>query len=95
MLAVCARMNEISDIFEQLSFISVKTQDNKTVLDTYRLLKKVMREWGNTFVTQKNLIDNEIREYLNYIKRELMCFKEVFILILECCKSRKLEIQLL
>ena len=87
MLAVCARMNEISDIFEQLSFISVKTQDNKTVLDTYRLLKKVMREWGNTFVTQKNLIDNEIREYLNYIKRELMCFKEVFILILECCKS--------
>ena len=77
MLAVCNRMNEISDIFEQLCFVSLKTHDNKTVTDTYKLMKKIMKEWGATFVQQKDLIDIEIREYLNYMKRELMCFKEV------------------
>lgn len=77
MIAVCNRMSEISDIFEQLCFISIKTKDNKTVTDTYKLLKKIMKEWGNTFVRQKDLIDIEIREYLNYAKRELICFKEV------------------
>lgn len=70
-------MNEISDIFEQLCFISIKTHDNKTVTDTYKLMKKIMKEWGGTFVQQKDLIDIEIREYLNYMKRELMCFKDV------------------
>jgi hypothetical protein len=77
MIAVCSRMTEISEIFEQLSFISHKTHDDKTVTDTYKLLKKIMKEWGQTFVQQKDLIDIEIREHLNYIKRELMCFKDV------------------
>ena len=82
MVAVCNRMGEISDIFEQLCIISLKTTDDKTVTDTYKLLKKLMKEWGNTFIQQKDLIDVEIREHLNYIKRELICFKEVSFIII-------------
>lgn len=79
MIAVSARMNEISDIFEQLYFVSKKSHDNKQVTDSYKLMKKVMKEWGRTFIQQKDLLDVELREYLNYSKRELMCFKDVSI----------------
>lgn len=70
-------MQEISDIFEQMTLVSIKTKDNKTVTDTYKSLKKIVSDWGQSYIQQKELIDVEIREYLNYIKREYMIMKEV------------------
>jgi hypothetical protein len=75
--AVANRMQEVSDIFEQLTIVSVKTKDNKIVTDTYKSLKKIISDWGTSYIKQKDLIDIEFREYLNYIKREFINFKEV------------------
>lgn len=87
MLAVSNRMNDISNIFEQLSFISRKAKDNKVVSDTYGMMKNIMSEWGNTYIKQKEMIDMDMREYLNYWKRELICFKDVRTLLLEYFKN--------
>lgn len=70
-------MHEISDLFEQLSIVSVKTKDNRVVTDTYKSLKKIIKDWGVSYIKQKDLIDSEIREYLNYIKREFISLKDV------------------
>ena len=75
--AVANRMHEISDLFEQLSIVSVKTKDNKVVTDTYKSLKKIIKDWGVSYIKQKDLIDTEIREYLNYVKREFISLKDV------------------
>lgn len=70
-------MAEMSEIFEQLAIVSIKTSDNKAVTDTYKSLKKIINDWGVSYVNQRDLIDTEIREYLNYIKRDFICIKDV------------------
>ncbi len=92
---VSNRMHEIANIFEQLTIVSVRTNDNKITTDTYKTLKKIVTDWGNSYSQQRDLIDMEIREYMNYIKREFICLKEVsildiYVLLIEYCKSRKL-----
>ena len=77
MIAVSNRMQEISDSFEQLTIVSVRTNDNKITTDTYKTLRKIIRDWGTSYIQQKELIDSDIREYLNYIKREFISLKEV------------------
>lgn len=70
-------MQEISDYFEQLAFISQRTNDNKVSVDTYKMLGKIMRDWGGSYTKQAKLIDLEIREYFSFIKKEFQSFKDV------------------
>lgn len=75
------RMQEISDYFEQLTIVAIKTSDNNVTVDTYKYLKKIMCDWGKTYIKEKDLIDNHVREYFNFIKRDYITLKENIIKI--------------
>ena len=45
--------------------------------DTYRMLSKLMKDWGDAERKQSILIDVELKEYFRYIKNEFVEFKEV------------------
>ena len=47
-----------------------------TVTDTYRMLSKLMNDWGDAEKKQTVLIDRELKEYFRYIKNEFIAFKE-------------------
>ena len=84
---VSLRMKEISELYSQLHTISEKTKDvrmfinifsqNETVLDTYRMISKLMNDWGEAERKQSILIDVELKEYFKYIKNEFVAYKDV------------------
>jgi hypothetical protein len=78
-------MKEISDIYSHLYEISENSSDvnitiiikNPTVRDTYRMLNRLMLDWGDSFKKQSVLIDLELKEYFKFIKNEFINLKEV------------------
>jgi hypothetical protein len=82
---VSLRMKEISDIYSHLYEISENSSDvnitiiikNPTVRDTYRMLNRLMLDWGDSFKKQSVLIDLELKEYFKFIKNEFINLKEV------------------
>jgi hypothetical protein len=77
--AVTKRMREISEIYNSLYLISDKSNDNPTVKDTYRMLSNVMDKWADAHSVMNAVIDIDMLDYFNYIKKEYSCFKEVFL----------------
>lgn len=87
MQAVNTRMLEISDSFEQLSYISKKSNDDKLSTSTYKNLSTILKTWADTYTKHSELIDVEIREYFNFMRREMVTFKEVISITIEYRKS--------
>ena len=74
---VSNRLNEISEIWNQLYITSEKYIDNTYVTQTYKLMSDFMKTFSENNRKQANLMNIEVREYFKFIKREFHCMKEL------------------
>jgi len=45
------------------------------------MLNTLMKNWGDSYTKQANLIETDMKEFFNYIQDEFLSYKEVSILI--------------
>ena len=86
MNSISIRVKEISDYFNQLYYVSDKFTEVITlsyfyqsgnIKDTYSFLSKITNIWSESIKSQSTLFDIELREYISYIRKECVQFKEV------------------
>ena len=75
--AVSIRMKEISDTFNSLMTVSEKSNDNETVIGTYKILNNKMKKWAETIDYQINIVDCDYIDFFKYVRKEFNCFQEV------------------
>ena len=61
---------EISNIYKELFNISEKYLDNNITLDTYNILSKIMKDFSDISIKEKDLIKKEIKENFSFMKKE-------------------------
>ena len=61
---------EISNIYKELFNISEKYLDNNITLDTYNILSKIMKDFSDVSIKEKDLIKKEIKENFSFMKKE-------------------------
>ena len=73
---VSSRLNEISDIWNQLFQNCTKYADNTYVTESYKYMSNFSKELGENLKKQASLISIDIREYFKFLKREFRVMKE-------------------
>lgn len=79
METVSKRLKEISNIFYKIHECSDISQDFPDTVNTYKMMTNLTGSWGKVYETQTNVINDDLREFFKYIKKEMNSFKEVFV----------------
>ncbi len=78
MTSVFNRMDEISNICEELFLNSIKYYDINEIKITFIQLKDMFRTWSMTLKKQSCVFNVNIREYFKYMRNTFRSMKEMF-----------------
>ena len=68
---------EISNIYKELFNISEKYLDNNITLDTYNILSKIMKDFSDISIKEKDLLKKEIKENFSFMKKEFISMNDL------------------
>ena len=71
------KMENISELFDGLLDISIRFYDNDNISKSFKIMKKFMKEWAQIQENQIEIVNENIREYLRYIKNEFNLVEEM------------------
>ncbi len=77
MNSVTNRMEEISQIWEQLHKVSDKYFDNNTTCESYKQMSILFKTWSKALKEQNKIVNVDIREHFKYIRKNLGSMKEL------------------
>ena len=77
MNTVINRMEEISQIWDQMARASDKYFDNNTTCESNKQLSNLFKTWSKTLREQNIVINVDIREHFKYIRKNLYSIKEL------------------
>ena len=77
MNTVINRMEEISNIWDQIYKVSVKYFDNNTTCESYKQMSNLFKTWSTTLKEQNNVVNVDIREHFKYIRKNFASMKEL------------------
>jgi hypothetical protein len=79
METVSTRLKEISNIFYKIHQCSEISQDLPDTINTYKLMTNLTGGWGKVYETQTKVINDDLREFFRYVKKEMSSFKDVLL----------------
>lgn len=74
---VINRMEEISQIWENLYKASEKYFDNNTTCESYKQMSNLFKTWSKTLKEQNSVVNIDIREHFKYIRKTFYSMKEL------------------
>ena len=77
MNSVINRMEEISQLWEQLHKVSDKYFDNNTTCESYKQMSNLFKTWSKVLKEQNTIVNVDIREHFKYIRKNLGSMKEL------------------
>ena len=77
MNAVINRMEEISQIWDQLYKVSMKYFDNNTTCECNKQMSNLFKTWSKTLKEQNTVINIDIREHFKFIRKNYHSIKEL------------------
>lgn len=78
MLQVSNRLNEVSEIFNQLYEYSNNFHDSEVITDIYQALTTLMKTWSECEKKQVDIVETNLREHFKYNKNELLMMKDLY-----------------
>lgn len=87
MMQVSNRMNEVSEIFNQLYDYSNNFQDSEAITDIYQSLTSLMKTWSECEKKQAGIVETDLREHFKYNKNELLMMKDLFVKVDDANKN--------
>lgn len=75
MMSLSQQMKDISDLWTELYKISEEYVDNENIIDSYKVLSKLMIDWGESQKKQSTIVALDIREYFKFLKNEFRSMK--------------------
>lgn len=69
------QMKDISDLWSEIYKTSEQYVDNQNIIDSYKVLSKLMSDWSESERKQSTLVALDIREYFKFIKNEFRSMK--------------------
>ena len=77
MNSVINRMEEISQLWEQLHKVSDKYFDNNTTCESYKQMSNLFKTWSKVLKEQNTIVNVDIREHFKYIRKNFGSMKEL------------------
>jgi hypothetical protein len=77
MQTVGVRLKEISNLFYNIYQCSELSQDMTDTVNTFKMMTNLTGNWGKIYETQSKVINDDMREFFNYMKKEMTGFKDV------------------
>jgi len=74
---VVNRMDEISNIWDQLFKVSEKYYDSNTTCESYRQMTNLFKTWSRVLKEQNNVVNIDIREHFKYIRKNFGSMKDL------------------
>lgn len=71
------RLREVSTCFSQLYQCSEMGENHIDVVNSYKMLTSLTSNWSASYGKQISVINLELREFFDYIRKEMTTFKEV------------------
>ena len=74
---VINRMEEISNIWEQIHKASEKYFDNNTTCESYKQMSNLFKTWSKMLKEQNKIVNIEIREHFKFIRKNFGSMKDL------------------
>lgn len=71
---------QLSEIFDELNnlYFSSKVIIKDKMTENFIKLKEIFKSYSEGYLNQKNFFNNEVKNYFNYIKKELQQFEPIY-----------------
>jgi len=77
MEVVAVRLKEISNLFNNIYQCSDISQDMTDTISTFKMMTNLTGNWGKIYENQSKVMNEDVREFFNYVRREMTEFKDV------------------
>ena len=77
MNTVINRMDEISNLWQQIYKNSEKYFDNNTSCESYKQMSKLFKTWSKILKEQNNIVNIDIREHFKFIRKSFVSMKDL------------------
>ena len=77
MNAVIARMDEISNYWNQIHKVSLKYYDMNATCESFKQMGKLFKTWSKILREQNNVVNVDIREHFKFIRKNFSSMKDL------------------
>ena len=74
---VINRLDEISNLWQQIFQTSAKYYDNNTTCESYKQMSNLFKTWSKILREQNNIINIDIREHFKFIRKNFVSMKDL------------------
>ena len=77
MNAVIARMDEISNYWNQIHKVSLKYYDMNATCESFKQMRNLFKTWSKILREQNNVVNVDIREHFKFIRKNFSSMKDL------------------
>ena len=77
MNAVIARMDEISNYWNQIHKVSLKYYDMNATCESFKQMRNLFKKWSKILREQNNVVNVDIREHFKFIRKNFSSMKDL------------------